>query len=548
MDPNGGPALSGSGGGTEQPHDAEMNNETETLRSNLEFMKGLISQIQGRGNEGLSEESFNVIKEIKQEMKNFAEVENKEEYRKGAKPKIKGKPKLKCESSSDESDFHSFSEDSDDDRRKIRKPYRTAKTKGKSKYKSKFSSGDDSSETSEEKDSESDHSGKKGEYKLMKKLIRTIDNRSTPPQADFDEDSGQNLSDYLKQFEKYCYQSFKGEKYLWIGELKKHLSGRTLTGFQSVYQVNDSYKGLKSKLLDWYKEETDIRRARAKKKFENAKCKKDESLYVFSTRLENLFKLAFPKKSHEYSQTLIYQFKHSVPKGMREIINAQVLRYKLKDKRIPWKVIQKCARLYDLETNLESKEREESSDDLKEITINLTNNERPSHHRNKNEPQSYQGNTYQPRYSNQSRGNYNPRNWIKPVRMPQPYNPRNFAPQTNRFRPPPPIDQSQLCDACGKIGHTSDKCRKLLKSCFLCGDKNHFIKDCPMKSDKVRDSNGFRQRRGGGAAQNSERASRSQSLSENNRNKQYQQRNASQQRMPANSRNDSQKPDNSHLN
>ncbi|PKA65755.1 hypothetical protein AXF42_Ash013170 [Apostasia shenzhenica] len=41
-----------------------------------------------------------------------------------------------------------------------------------------------------------------------------------------------------------------------------------------------------------------------------------------------------------------------------------------------------------------------------------------------------------------------------------------------------PTDSCMKCQSCG--GHPTFKCRKSTRACFRCGNKNYFVKDCPM--------------------------------------------------------------------
>ena len=58
---------------------------------------------------------------------------------------------------------------------------------------------------------------------------------------------------------------------------------------------------------------------------------------------------------------------------MRRVINGQIMSRKLREKRLTWKKVQKCAWLQDLENNLDKHNGERSSDDgrTKEIVINI---------------------------------------------------------------------------------------------------------------------------------------------------------------------------------
>ena len=87
---------------------------------------------------------------------------------------------------------------------------------------------------------------------------------------------------------------------------------------------------MKSKLIKWYKDSKEMKRNKAKKKFENAKIKPKESLFLFSTRLEHLFKTAFPTHRIQESKTITSRFLGSIPKTVRNEIKAQMMSYKLK--------------------------------------------------------------------------------------------------------------------------------------------------------------------------------------------------------------------------
>ena len=102
--------------------------------------------------------------------------------------------------------------------------------------------------------------------KSMRKMLRNLDFCSVPQLETFNETSGQDLVKYLSKFEYYCQENFKGKRYLWVNELERHLSGRVLEALQSLHQFGDNYDEVKSKLLIWYKDEWEIRKAKARKK------------------------------------------------------------------------------------------------------------------------------------------------------------------------------------------------------------------------------------------------------------------------------------------
>ena len=137
----------------------------------------------------------------------------------------------------------------------------------------------------------------------------------------------------------------------------------------------------------------------------------------------------------------------NIPKITRTDINAQIFSCKLKNEKVTWPFILKCARLK--ETERDNQNSKETADEQKpeEIVINLGR----SRHIDS------------PPYSNQKR---------QMSRGFTEYHQRNQRLQYGR----PPI--SEWCNLCKRLGHSYKNCRRRLRACFSCGSNDHFVKDC----------------------------------------------------------------------
>ena len=212
---------------------------------------------------------------------------------------------------------------------------------------------------------------RKREKSQMEQLIEVVseklDTRKVPSQEKFDDDGGEDLIKYLSKFENYCKSNYKGDKSLWIGELERHLTGKVLGAFRAMKDADDTYDVAKKKLVEWYIDLDDLRKQKNRNRFKNAKYVKGEPLYLYSNRLEKLFKLAYPKSKIDSSRTLQEKFISTIPKASRKLISTQVMGCKVKDQKVTWKMVQKCSRLYDAEAE---KEKIQSGSEEK-IIINI---------------------------------------------------------------------------------------------------------------------------------------------------------------------------------
>ena len=339
----------------------------------------------------------------------------------------------------------------------------------------------------------------------LARILKKLDMRPVPQFDHFDEESGQDLRSYLLKFECYCKENFKGKSYLWTSELERHLKGQTLRNFKLLRDFDDDYEDVKMKLIRWYRDEREIRKAHAKRKFENAKPVPNESFYTFSSRLEKLYKQAYPKHDIERSSTLIQTFKRGVSKQLRSIINKEIREFGIERKKLTWTRIQRCTRFFDLEM-IDGKEKSDyEAENVEEIVINLNNSDSINRSLTYNRPQKerkyfHNNRTFNnvtqtvPKYHQQQNYNTNQNDWKRKANAYQ-YERNSYNSQYKppSFQTPPPLSNAMMCNYCKRFGHDYNSCRKRLQLCFLCNQEGHFYRDCVKNRKRsfstVRNSN-----------------------------------------------------------
>ena len=204
---------------------------------------------------------------------------------------------------------------------------------------------------------------------ILEILVEKIDNRKVPLQGKYDESSGESLTDYLDRFEDYCKDNIRGGNRFWIDELEGKLMGDTLKAFYAIKDVGDSYDSLKSKLLTWFNGMKDMRKKKAKAQFEKATYNSKESLYLYSTRLEKLFRRAYPFGKVSKSSTWRDKYMSTVPYQVKKALSQHMFSDKLNDKSTTWESIQKFARHRDVwvgakKSDSESDEKDETPNEI----------------------------------------------------------------------------------------------------------------------------------------------------------------------------------------
>lgn len=434
--------------------------EEVLIKENLDHLEDFVDKISKRGSADLSFEVRDRIGKFKDKLgtmfSDFPCSSQGKPKVNGAIPKVKTKyrPKLNKEDT----------------------------TSGSS---SKLSSADESSASVDERErkplvkSQSHQAGDKP-YEELLLAIQKLDSRGVPRIKQYEENTGDNLLDFLKRFEHYCENNFRCDKDLWLGELERHLTGKTLQVFQAVRGDRDSYDEAVIKFKEYYMSQEESRTRKDKARFRNARQQEDESLFLYSSRLEKLYRTSRGNSSQNYqnSSTLCEKFTSSLRRSSKKAISSHIMNLKLNGKQVTWDTLKQCARLYDQEKE-DSEEVEDK--DLKDEEIVIAVGQRNDHDSaswtNRAQVNRYNGRTYYGRKSGvisrfAQAGNPNHSEVDKPSQQ-------VFRTSENMHR------KLVSCDYCSRLGHEAFNCRYRLGSCFVCGATEHFVRDCPKKRSRT---------------------------------------------------------------
>ena len=406
---------------------------------------------------------------------------------------------------------------------------------------------DDSSEEYEKMKDEKPHVDNTEDRTLIKMLAEKLDNRKTPSLKKFDENSGELLINFIDKFEDYCRSNLKTRnKSDWIDELENYLDGETLEIFKCYRGVNETYSDLRDKMLQWHVEMRENRVKKAISKFDKAAFQSSDTLFLFSTKLEKLFRQAYPNNDVQKSFILREKYRKAIPRKERKKLKAQAFHMKYRDEPVTWTAIQKFARTRDnfrSSGSSSDSEVEEVNTRNNEIVVNVSEQKSPevdaihnnSHksevrieydHKQKrfylvdpsgsvdgndpsvlftNQPSSQRG-SYQGR-GGQSRGGHHRQNYYNRGRGSynnQSYNGRNGgwnqeqshgASAGSRRGSGRSPENVKRCFNCNKPGHIASECWSkknessgyFKKICYVCGEPGHVSTYCDQRKGPKND-------------------------------------------------------------
>ena len=203
-------------------------------------------------------------------------------------------------------------------------------------------------------------------------LAEKLDNRKVPQFRKFNEEGGELLINFFDRFEDYCQQNIKGGNESWIDEMEDYLVGETLEIYKCYKDTCRSYNKMKDRMLSWHADMKESRQKKAISKFEKASMQRDDTLFLFCTKLEKLFMQAYPSGDVQRSLILRQKLERTIPKSDKKKLSSHKFNKKLEEIPLTWDLIKKWARTRDTFKNESNSSDDDTTDEVtKEITINV---------------------------------------------------------------------------------------------------------------------------------------------------------------------------------
>lgn len=283
--------------------------------------------------------------------------------------------------------------------------------------------------------------------------LNRLDQRLVPKPDTFDSTTGQSFDIFLKSFEEYCTNTFRGSSSLWVSELGRFLKGEMLSAYNSLKVPGDSYKTVVGKLRKWRRDSRESYQTEARQRFAKSKMLPGEGFRLYAARLEKTYRLAYPRRDVETSRTLREKFLETIPKSFRkQLKTALSLCVTMKGGKMPWAQFLALASRQDAEHEESDTDRVIKEDD------------------------SVWVNTYSPTVTSTS----GPQRYYQKSSEKWP-NPPTMKRSTTGTHAGNLENQDKTCHYCHKVGHIQQECRRRLGLCLVCGSPDHRISACPKR-------------------------------------------------------------------
>lgn len=314
--------------------------------------------------------------------------------------------------------------------------------------------------------------------------LRRLDTRSVPKPEKYSSESGYSFEQFLSGFEEYCHGTFRGGSSLWVGELGRFLTGEMFDAYSVLKVAGDTYKEIKKKLLKWHEDSRETYDTDRKARFTKAKQRSSESLRLYAARLEKTFRLAYPRRDVEHSQTLRKKYCNTVPKFFqKQLQTARSMSLTMNNVEITWSNILALASRQDIDMKLEESEEEVEKDSVWLTSLVKTgpsrlkscdtstqcgtlaeNIQEIGHGRSSGWKSNFQTAHSAPR----GEGSVIHSRTVHASGHQQQGHVDNAMQSTER----------RTCYYCQRPGHIKSQCRRWLGQCLVCGATDHHIADC----------------------------------------------------------------------
>ena len=154
----------------------------------------------------------------------------------------------------------------------------------------------------------------------LESVVRMLGRHSCPKPEVYSLESGRSFSRFLQSFEAYCEGKYSStHKDLWTSELGRFLEGEIKQVYEAWGGPEQKYRKMKSHLANWHEEAKERITSSRRSQYRNAKMLPGEGLKIFSTRLANLYRLAYPHRGLD-GKDLKRQLLSTIPSVAAEIL------------------------------------------------------------------------------------------------------------------------------------------------------------------------------------------------------------------------------------
>ena len=95
--------------------------------------------------------------------------------------------------------------------------------------------------------------------------MTNYDHRQAPTLKKFNLESGADIKQFFRTFERYCKDNIRGGEEFWINILKEHMEGSMEELFDQLVDQDYDYREAKHKLIRWCRDSEDMRKRKQKK-------------------------------------------------------------------------------------------------------------------------------------------------------------------------------------------------------------------------------------------------------------------------------------------
>ena len=295
-------------------------------------------------------------------------------------------------------------------------------------------------------------------------LTRLNMRKDRVPPNKFNLAGGKSLGHFLREYEAYFEAKFdrssEGQAIL----LKKFLTGPAEEIYDALNGSEARYEELKPRLLEWYGTERASKRRRNQEAFERAVRNPGERLGVYTLRLEEMARGAFPDEK-ERERELCRKFRRTAPADMKKGLEHQKMTLSLLGEyKMGWERIKTLSRTYDFCQRRNEREGQSPGGLMPSQELELYHIQPPPHEVSQ-KPLSQEGAYVPP--GPKSSGGFKPRESRGSPR----YGDNGRAKSPQRRDVP-------TCKYCGRKGHNERACWERNGYCMKCGSGYHHTDAC----------------------------------------------------------------------